>query len=157
MNKVAWISIIAGAFFGSFFSLLFSGLLLPNLTHTPATPRSVDVDIRAKDGLLRVVVRNDSDETVDLETFELLVAKKSLAGAAGAYVEPSNVYSLDSPNVSLEFIDENKIRIVGDLIHSIPPEGRDSFLVKVSKDVDLTRVSGFLEDRHGKLFELSLD
>lgn len=153
MDRI-WAPAFVGAIVGAVAATLLSDVAMPYFTHKEASISNVSVTAKFNSQLVRFVIANDSDDVVDFSRFEVVLLKTP-EETLGGYMAPSRVYSQESSEISFQEIDENKFRVTGELLHTLPPKGRDSFVINVETSAEIRSIEGFLIDEDGKKYPVS--
>lgn len=121
-----WIKLLFGGLGVAAFSFA-APILWEQLSHRSAGPDHVAAALRIDDGVLLLLVRNGSDEPVDLIEAEIEIKDVGGGDEFAAYPEPSQIYEVD-------FASDSEIRQVG---------GRLVVKLKIAQAIDPGQVDQF--------------
>lgn len=128
----------------SWMKLLFGGLgvaaftfaapiVWDRLSHRSAGPDHVEAALRIDDGVLFLLVRNASDEPVDLVQAEIEIDRVRGGGEEfGAYPEPSHLYEVDSASATEVSQLDGRLLVKLKIAQAIDPGQVDQFGFRIS-------------------------
>ncbi|NJM30692.1 MAG: hypothetical protein HC855_11855 [Rhizobiales bacterium] len=153
-----WITVAFGGIGVAAFTF-FAPIAWDKYTHRPVGPDTVETSLRVEDGQVFVVVRNNSDEPLDLVEAEIEFQGITAADQGfAAFPEPSHLYEVDSRLNAKLTQNQDNLRISTKIAQAIEKGQVDQFGFKISGNAmklqNAKSISGKVKDINGNVFPL---
>ncbi|MFN0194804.1 MAG: hypothetical protein ACKVP5_22980 [Aestuariivirga sp.] len=153
-----WITLAFGGIGVAAFTFL-APIVWDKFTHRSVGPDTIETSLRLEGGQVFVVVRNNSDEPLDLVEAEIEFSGLAAADQGfAAFPEPSHLYEVDSRLNAKLTESQGKLRISTKIAQAIAQGDVDQFGFKISGNAlkleSANSITGKIKDINGNVFPL---
>ena len=130
------------------------------VSHRNLGPDQVETALRIDDGVLYLLVRNNSDDPLDLVEADIQIEGVADASEGlGAYPEPSHLYQVDSTSATQLSQQGGRLFVTMRIAQTIKPRHLDQFGLKISGPSGLLRpapgsMTGTILDMKGDVYHI---